>query len=310
VRVVVALGGNALLRRGEAADVAAQRDNIALAVSAIAEIAADHDVVVTHGNGPQIGLLALQGEAYDPVPAYPLDVLGAESEGMIGYLLEQELVNHLGGGAVATLLTQVVVDVDDPAFSRPAKPIGPVYDREVAEGLAAQRGWSIAPEGELYRRVVPSPEPRTIVELSTIRLLVESGVLVVCVGGGGVPVVVDDEGRLRGVEAVIDKDLAAALLAAELEADALLLLTDVPAVEEGFGTAQARPLGEVAAAALRDMQFAPGSMAPKVDAACRFAEASARVAAIGALEDAAAILRGERGTRVTAPRISTDPVGG
>jgi carbamate kinase len=297
--VVTALGGNALVRRGEPADVSTQRGNVATAVKAIAALAAEHDVVVTHGNGPQVGLLALQGEAYKEVDPYPLDVLGAETEGMIGYLLEQGLVNELGGARVATLLTQVVVDADDPAFERPTKPIGPVYDRETAARLAAERGWALASDGGGRRRVVASPEPRSIVELPTIRLLVEAGVIVVCVGGGGIPVLLDDHGRLRGAEAVIDKDLAAALLARRLEADALLLLTDVPAVEVGWGTPEARPLGEVACSELRAIDFQPGSMGPKVEAACRFAEATGAMAGIGALGDAAAILRGERGTRVS-----------
>src|SRR6476619_1011159 len=221
MRVVVALGGNALLRRGEPADAAAQRQNITVAVKALAEIAGSHELVVTHGNGPQVGLLALQGDAYAQVAPYPLDVLGAESEGMIGYLLDQELVNALGGRPVATLLTQVIVDRDDPAFAHPTKPIGPIYDRETAERLATERGWSVAPDGPHYRRVVGSPEPRSIVELQTLRLLVMARVLVVCVGGGGIPVAVDRQGRLGGVEAVIDKDLAAALLARGLHADAL-----------------------------------------------------------------------------------------
>jgi carbamate kinase len=297
VRVVVALGGNALLRRGERADAATQRGNVAVAVRAIARLARDHDVVVTHGNGPQIGLLALQGEAYSGERPYPLDVLGAETEGMLGYLLQQELTNELGGEPVATLLTQVVVDRDDPAFGRPTKPIGPVYERSAAERLAADRGWTVAPDGDGYRRVVPSPEPRAIVELPTIRLLVESGVLVVCVGGGGIPVVRTD-GRLDGVEAVIDKDLAAALLASSLEADALLLLTDVPAVEADWRTPVARPIHEASVGELRGMSFASGSMGPKVEAACRFIAAGGGFAGIGALDDAAAILRGERGTRV------------
>jgi carbamate kinase len=296
--VVAALGGNALVRRGEPADVATQRGNVGTAVEAIAAVAADHDVVVTHGNGPQVGLLALQGEAYKEVDPYPLDVLGAETEGMIGYLLEQELVNELGRARVATLLTQVVVDAGDPAFERPTKPIGPVYDREAAERLAAARGWALAPDAGGLRRVVASPEPRSIVELPTIRLLVEAGVLVVCVGGGGIPVLLDDHGRLRGVEAVIDKDLAAALLACSLQADALLLLTDVPAVVDDRDTLNARPLGEVASAELRAIDFEPGSMGPKVEAACRFVEATGALAGIGALGDAAAILRGERGTRI------------
>jgi carbamate kinase len=296
--VVTALGGNALLRRGEPADVASQRRNVGTAARAIAALATEHEVVVTHGNGPQVGLLALQGEAYEGIDPYPLDVLGAEAEGMIGYLLEQELVNELGEAPVATLLTQVVVDTDDPAFGRPTKPIGPVFDRETAARLAAERGWALAPDGEGLRRVVASPEPRSIVELPTIRLLIEAGVVVVCVGGGGIPVLLDDQGRLRGTEAVIDKDLAAALLARSVEADALLLLTDVPAVELGWGTPDARPLGEVASTDLRASEFQPGSMGPKVEAACRFAEATGAVAGIGALGDAAAILRGERGTRV------------
>jgi carbamate kinase len=298
--VVTALGGNALLRRGEPADVATQRSNVGTAVAAIAEVAAEHDVVVTHGNGPQVGLLALQGEAYEEVDPYPLDVLGAESEGMIGYLLDQELVNELGDKRVATLLTQVAVDADDPAFKRPTKPIGPIFDPETAARLAAARAWTLAPDGDGRRRVVASPEPRSIVELPTIRLLVEAGVIVVCVGGGGIPVLLDDHGRLRGAEAVVDKDLAAALLARSLEADALLLLTDVPAVEVGWGTPDARPLGAVTCDELGAIDFEPGSMGPKVEAACRFAEATGGVAAIGALGEAAAILRGERGTRVRA----------
>ena len=300
MRVVIALGGNALLRRGEPADAATQRRNVATAVAAIADLAQDHEVIVTHGNGPQVGLLALQGDAYDAVAPYPLDVLGAETEGMIGYLLDQELVNALGDRPVATLLTQVIVDRDDPAFARPSKPIGPVYDRETAERLASERGWAIAADGEHHRRVVASPEPQSIVELTTVRLLVEAGVLVVCVGGGGIPVAVDLDGRLHGVEAVIDKDLAAALLARGLGADALLLLTDVPAVQAGWGTPEARALGDVSAQQLRTMTFADGSMGPKVEAACRFAEATHRIAGIGALEDARAILGGRRGTRVNA----------
>jgi carbamate kinase len=307
MRVVIALGGNALLRRGEPADAETQRRNVATAVEAIADLAADHEVIVTHGNGPQVGLLALQGDAYQAVAPYPLDVLGAETEGMIGYLLDQELVNALGGRPVATLLTQVIVDRDDPAFARPTKPIGPVYDRQTAERLAAERGWAIAPDGDHHRRAVASPEPRSIVELATLRMLVEAGVLVVCVGGGGIPVAVDLEGRLHGVEAVIDKDLAAALLARGLGADALLMLTDVPAVQVGWGSPEARDLGDVTAQQLRTMSFADGSMAPKVEAACRFAEATRGLAGIGALADARAILQGRRGTRVNAAERFTLP---
>jgi carbamate kinase len=300
MRVVVALGGNALLRRGEPADAGTQRRNVAVAVESLARLARSHELVITHGNGPQVGLLALQGDAYAQVPPYPLDVLGAESEGMIGYLLDQELVNALGSRPVATLLTQVIVDPDDPAFQRPTKFIGPVYPRERAEQLAAERRWSIAADGEHWRRVVPSPEPRGIVELPTIRLLVEAGVVVVCVGGGGIPVVVDRDGRLHGVEGVVDKDLAAALLAEGLGADALLMLTDVDGVQVNWGTPQARRLDDVSASELAGMTFAAGSMGPKVQAACRFAERTGGLAAIGALADAADILEGRRGTRVRA----------
>ena len=305
MRVVVALGGNALLRRGEPTDATTQRHNVAFAVDALADLAAEHELIVTHGNSPQVGLLALQGEAYPDVAGYPLDVLGAETEGMVGYLLEQELVNALGGRPAATLLTQVIVDAADPAFAAPTKFIGPVYERAAAEELAAARGWAIAPDGPHWRRVVASPEPRSIVELETIRLLVTAGVLVVCVGGGGIPVVVDRDGRLHGVEAVIDKDRAAALLAQGLQADAVLMLTDVPNVQLAWGTPRARPLRDVDAADLRGMRFAAGSMGPKVEAACRFAEATGGLAGIGALGDAAAILRGERGTRVRAASVGS-----
>jgi carbamate kinase len=304
--IVVALGGNALIRRGERADLAVQRANVAVAVDSVAELAREHQVVVTHGNGPQVGLLALQAQAYPAVAPYPLDVLGAESEGMIGYLLDQELVNRLGGARpVATLLTQLIVDAGDRAFRRPEKFIGPVYDDAGARQLARERGWTMAADGRYWRRVVPSPEPRGIVELGTIRLLVDAGVLVVCVGGGGIPVVVDGDGRLRGVEAVVDKDRAAALLAEGLGADALLMLTDVPAVEIDHRTPAARPLADVDVAELEQRAFARGSMGPKVEAACRFAERTGGLAAIGALEDAAAILRGERGTRVRARSRAT-----
>jgi carbamate kinase len=300
VRVVVALGGNALLRRGQPVDAPTLRANIATAVEAIAELARVHQIVVTHGNGPQVGLLALQSEALHDVTPYPLDVLGAESEGMIGYLLEQQLINALDGQPVATLLTQVIVDPGDPAFAHPTKPIGPVYDQLTAQRLADDRAWSLAPDGEHYRRVVPSPEPRSIIELAAIELLANSGALVICVGGGGIPVVLDEHKRLHGIEAVIDKDLSAALLATQLHADALLMLTDVPNVEADWRTPHARALTEVTTDAARRLKLAPGSMAPKIEAACRFIDAGGGIAAIGALADAAPVLRGERGTRITA----------
>jgi carbamate kinase len=296
--VVVALGGNALLRRGEPLDAALQRANVKVAAEAVAEIARDHRVVLTHGNGPQVGLLALQNEAYTEVAGYPLDVLDAESEGMVGYLLEQELGRHLPRERLATQLTQVVVDPDDPAFANPTKFVGPVYEPRDARFLAHERGWAVAPDGDMWRRVVASPQPQRIVEIDTIRLLVEHDVTVTCAGGGGIPVVPDGTGGLRGVEAVIDKDLSASLLATELGADALLLLTDVDAVYVGWGTERQRPIRETRPALLRPVEVPAGSMGPKVEAVCRFVEAGGRFGAIGALDDGAAILRGEAGTIV------------
>lgn len=296
--VVVALGGNALLRRGEPLDAAVQRANVKVAAEAVAEIADEHRVVLTHGNGPQVGLLALQNEAYTAVTPYPLDVLDAESAGMVGYMLQQELGRHLPRELLATLLTQVVVDVDDPAFASPTKPVGPVYTAAEARIFTRDRGWVVAPDGDGFRRVVPSPEPRRIVEIDTIRLLVDHGVTVTCTGGGGIPVAVDSRGELVGVEAVIDKDLAASLLATELGADALLLLTDVDAVHEGWGTAQSRPIRTATATELRALDLQAGSMGPKVEAACRFVDRGGRIAGIGRLEDASSILKGEQGTTV------------
>ncbi len=297
MRVVAALGGNALLRRGETADADTQRRNVARAVAALALLAREHELVVTHGNGPQVGLLALQAEAYSGTRPYPLDVLGAESEGMIGYLLDQGLLGELPDRRVATLLTQVVVDSQDPAFHHPAKPIGPIYSREEAERLAAQRNFSIARDGESWRRVVPSPEPRRIIEIESIRMLVEAHVIVICVGGGGVPVVEASSGGLVGVEAVIDKDLAAALLARQLAADVLLLLTDVPNVELDWDTPTARPLTAANPQQIRSLGLAAGSMGPKAEAAARFAEGGGR-AVIASMEAASAAIRGEAGTAV------------
>jgi carbamate kinase len=297
MRVVIALGGNALLRRGEAPDTNTQRANVGTAAVAIAEVAGAHEVVVTHGNGPQVGLLALQAEADPTLEPVPLDVLGAETEGMIGYLIEQEL-RPLVAQPVAALLTQVEVNATDPAFDSPSKPIGPVYAEHVARKLAAERGWSVAPDGAGFRRVVPSPEPQRILELDTIRLLVEAGVLVVCAGGGGIPVVCTPDGSVRGVEAVIDKDLCAALLARKLGADALLLLTDVPAVFADWPEPAVVPIRTARASELREQSFAPGSMGPKVEAAVRFVEQTGGFAGIGALADATRILMREAGTGI------------
>jgi carbamate kinase len=300
LRLVVALGGNALLRRGEPLEAWVQRRNIAAATRTLAELAPDHVVVVTHGNGPQVGLLALQGAAYGAVSPYPLDVLGAESEGMIGYLIETELRAALPGREVATLLTQVMVDAADPAFHHPTKPIGPVYDEAEARSLAEPRGWTVGRDGAHWRRLVASPEPRRILELTAIRILVEAQVTVVCAGGGGIPVIAEASGALHGVEAVIDKDLAAALLARELPADGLLLLTDVDAAYRDWGKPEATPIRSATPAELHAMRFAPGSMGPKIEAACRFVEGGGQFAAIGALADAAALLRQERGTWIAA----------
>jgi carbamate kinase len=298
--VVMALGGNALLRRGEPLEAEVQRRNLLDAVAkAVAPIARKHQIVITHGNGPQIGLLALQAAAYKEVQPYPLDVLGAESEGMIGYLIEQSLMNELPGREIATLLTQVEVDATDPAFATPSKPIGPIYREMEACQLAARTGWAFMPDGSGFRRAVPSPKPLRIREINIIRLLVQSGMIVVCAGGGGIPVVASADGLLRGVEAVIDKDLSAALLAEEIGADALLLLTDVPAVWTKWPMSDGQPIRHATPTELRSLKFDPGSMAPKVEAACRFAERTRRFAGIGVIEQAEAILNHAAGTVVT-----------
>jgi carbamate kinase len=298
-KVVVALGGNALLRRGEPVSAEAQRDNIRRAAKALARLLVDgHQLVITHGNGPQVGLLALQGEAAGKA-AFPLDVLGAETEGMIGYVLQQELDNAYEPAArFATLLTQIEVDVKDPAFARPSKPVGSVYSEADAKRLAEQRGWAIAPDGDAWRRVVASPRPVRILEIEVIRLLVEQGVVVICAGGGGIPVAQRPDGAYVGIEAVIDKDHASGLLAAELKADAFLMLTDVAAVFTGWGTPQQQALGDVTPQALAAMNFAAGSMGPKVQAACDFVQRTGGMAGIGALDDAADILAHRAGTRV------------
>jgi carbamate kinase len=299
--VVLALGGNALLRRGQPLEAEVQRRNLLEAVAeAVTPIARKHQLVITHGNGPQIGLLALQAAAYEDVRPYPLDVLGAESEGMIGYLLEQALSNALPQREIATLLTQVEVDGADPAFAEPSKPIGPLYGEVEARQLEAQTSWTFVPDAHGFRRAVPSPAPRRIREINVIKLLVRSGMVVICAGGGGIPVVATADGALRGVEAVIDKDLSSALLAEEIDADALLLLTDVPAVWSRWPMSAGRPIGRIAPADLRSFTFDPGSMGPKVEAACRFAERTGRMAAIGAINDAEAILAGNAGTIVAA----------
>lgn len=301
MRILIALGGNALLRRGEPMTVANQIANIRRAAGQIARLAPGNQLIVAHGNGPQVGLLALQAAAADAPGATPLDVLDAESEGMIGYLLEQELSNALPKGReVATLLTRVEVHADDPAFDHPTKPIGPVYAKADAERLARLHGWTIAADGAGYRRVVASPRPQRVVGLQAIQWLLERDAVVIAAGGGGIPVTVAADGNSRsGVEAVIDKDLCCALLAANVGADLLLIATDVDAVYEHWHTTQERALGEISASAFRAMSFPAGTMGPKVEAACEFASCTGRPAVIGSLDQIEQLASGTAGTRVT-----------
>lgn len=298
MKIVAALGGSALLKRGEPTTLATQRYNVRRAAHALAALASRHRLIVTHGNGPQVGLLAQQAaEAGDR--SAPLDMLGAQTEGMIGYLLEQELGNALGTRDIATLLTRTEVRPDDAAFRLPTKAIGPAFTEEQAKAIAAQRDWRFAPDGNCWRRVVASPEPTDIVEFNAIQHLQQGGFLVICAGGGGIPVVRTAPGLFEGVECVIEKDLVAALLARRLGADCLLLLTDVPAVFDAWGTAQARRIRAAHPDALAELRFAAGSMAPKVEAARRFAQLTGGRAHIGALEDASAVLQGDAGTCVS-----------
>jgi carbamate kinase len=304
VRVVVALGGNALLRRGQALSAENQRTNARAACKAIAPVAREHELVIAHGNGPQVGLLALQGSAYTAVDTYPLDVLGAQTEGMIGYMLEQELGNELPFERhLATLLTMIEVDPSDPAFGHPTKPIGPLYDADAAARLEQEKGWAFMADGGSMRRAVPSPAPKRIFGIDVIKSLLDQGVIVICAGGGGIPTAYDEQRapagrRLHGVEAVIDKDLASALLAIEIGADALAIVTDVDAVYAAWGTPQQRAIRSATPDELAAGTFAEGSMGPKVRAACWFVERTGGVAAIGSINDTEALLRGEAGTRV------------
>lgn len=308
MRIVVALGGNALLQRGQQPDAEVQEANVRRAVASLAPLAVEHELVVTHGNGPQVGVLALQS-ASDPrlSTPYPFDVLGAQTQGMIGYWLLQAMQNAVPGRQVAAIINQTLVEAADPAFDNPTKFVGEVYERAEAERLAAERGWTIRPDGDRWRRVVGSPRPQRVIETRLIRLLLESGAVVVCAGGGGVPVVRDEYGELRGVEAVVDKDLTSAVLAEALDADALLVLTDVSAVMRGYGTPDQAPIRRETPAGLRSIDFPAGSMGPKVDAVCRFVELTGGFAAIGRLEDAAEILAGTAGTIITPSGRYTGP---
>ncbi len=301
MRVVVALGGNALLRRGQPMTADVQRENIRTAARALAPVAERHELVISHGNGPQVGLLALQSHAYVEVEPYPLDVLGAETEGMIGYMLEQELGNLVPFEVpLATLLTMIEVDPEDPAFSDPTKFVGPVYDKPDADRLAAEKGWAIRQDGEKWRRVVPSPLPKRIFEIRPIKWLLEHDTIVICAGGGGIPTAYSTDGSrtLRGIEAVIDKDLASELLARELDADVFVMATDVDGVYLDFGTPKQRMLGRVTTSELRRHDFAAGSMGPKVEAAMKFADLTGRRSAIGTLRDIEGIVEGDRGTNI------------
>ena len=305
MRVVVALGGNALLRRGQVLSAENQRENARVACRALAPLAREHELVLSHGNGPQVGLLALQGSAYTAVETYPLDVLGAQTEGMIGYIIQQELGNELPSNIrLATLLTMIEVDRDDPAFADPTKPIGPIYTAEEAAKLRQEKGWTFKLDGDSYRRVVPSPLPKRIFGVSTIEALLELGCVVICAGGGGIPTMYVDDPvpagqRLVGVEAVIDKDLASALLAVDLGADALIIATDVDAVYTDWGTPDQRAIRRATPHALGVAEFAEGSMGPKVRAACSFVEQVGGIAAIGSISDVEALLRMETGTVVS-----------
>lgn len=310
MRVVVALGGNALLRRGEPLTLGAQRQNVRRAARVLAPLADAHELVVTHGNGPQVGLLALQaaaltsvevrgGRASPAVEPMPLDVLGAESDGMIGYLIEQELGNALPfEKPLATLLTMVEVDPQDPAFLNPTKPIGPVYDEAEARRLASERGWAVAPDGEHWRRVVASPLPRRIFEIRPIVWLLEKGTVVICAGGGGIPTMYRTDRTLVGAEAVIDKDRASALLARELDADLLVLATDVEGVYEDWGGPDERLIERTRPVELDLMALPPGSMGSKVEAAADFARSTGNRAAIGALGSIERLVDGTVGTQV------------
>ncbi len=307
MRVVVALGGNALLERDERPDAVIQRRHVRQAAAALAPLAADHQLVLCHGNGPQVGMLALESQVDTSLSRpYPLDVLVAQTQGMIGYWMVQELRNAGVTARAVCVLSQTVVDPSDPAFGNPTKFIGASYDKDEAQALAARLGWTIAADGPRWRRVVASPEPLGLVEIETVRSLADAGVLVVCGGGGGVPVTQSEGGELTGVEAVVDKDLTAAKLAIALKADRLLVLTDVPAIVRGYGTPDARPIEAIDTDALSAMTFPAGSMGPKVEACLRFVRASGQPAAIGALTDASDILAGRAGTTISAARPSAD----
>ena len=298
MRIVIALGGNALLRRGEEMTAENQRENIRIAAKVLAPIIEKHEVVISHGNGPQVGLLSLQSAAYKEVEEYPLDILGAQTQGMIGYMIEQELGNHLPVEIpIASILTMVEIDPEDPAFSNPTKPIGPIYDEKEARDLAKLKGWNIKQDGNYWRRVVPSPEPHRIFQLRPIHWLLEKGTVVICAGGGGIPTSYKDNGKLEGVEVVIDKDRASSLLAFELEADLLIMATDTDGVYLDWGSDSEKIISKTTPEEISKFSFDKGSMGPKVEAACSFVERSGQRAVIGSLNDIEKMVSGISGTQ-------------
>lgn len=300
MRVVVALGGNALLQRGQVMSAGNQRENIRVAAVQLAEIHKNHELIIAHGNGPQVGLAALMDAAYTEIEPYPLDVLGAETIGMIGYVIEQELGNVIPyEDNIVTVLTQVLVDPDDPAFHDPSKPVGPAYDKAEAQRLQKEKGWAMAADGPFFRKVVPSPLPQRIIEINAIRLLVDHGIVVICAGGGGIPTAYDNDHKLYGVEAVIDKDLAAGLLSRELGAEMFVMLTDVACVYAGFGTPQQRAIRAAHPDAIEDLDFAAGSMGPKIRGACKFVRETGHSSAIGQLAALMEIMSGNAGTLIS-----------
>ncbi len=298
MRIVIALGGNALLRRGEEMTAENQRENIRIAAKVLAPIIEKHEVVISHGNGPQVGLLSLQSAAYKEVEEYPLDILGAQTQGMIGYMIEQELGNHLPVEIpIASILTMVEIDPEDPAFSNPTKPIGPIYDEKEARDFAKLKGWNIKQDGNYWRRVVPSPEPHRIFQLRPIHWLLEKGTVVICAGGGGIPTSYKDNGKLEGVEVVIDKDRASSLLAFELEADLLIMATDTDGVYLDWGSDSEKIISKTTPEEISKYSFDKGSMGPKVEAACSFVERSGQRAVIGSLKDIEKMVSGISGTQ-------------
>ena len=299
MKVVVALGGNALLQRGQNQSADNQIENVRIASQSLAKIAKEHELLIVHGNGPQVGLLALQNEAYGDVENYPFDILGAETQGMVGYMLQRELKSLLANKNISTIVTQMLVDTKDPAFENPTKFIGPIYTQDQAQKLAKEKGWVVKEDGKAWRRVVPSPQPKEVVEKETIDLLVKNGQTVICAGGGGVPVLRHPDGRLEGVEAVIDKDLSASLLARMLDVDRFIILTDVDAVYDDFGTPNQKKRSSLTLTEIETSHYAAGSMGPKVKACFNFTAATKKPSAIGSLASLDKILSGEDGTQIT-----------